>query len=171
MEMGSGRGFGSREGGPGMGSGDIVPEYKRWKIDYDSNSIQEYAQQLSFFSIDIGVIDENSNAIIRIRDPGGTAAVTNSNRGSEKSSLYFSHEKQRFRRWDDTLTRQNNVPLNGRFTVQFYPNPTRAMLREIEKNYLAQQGKTLEDVRRTFFKVVPAAGGFEFQLTGMDYRL
>ncbi len=55
LQMGKGGGFGSREGGPGTG-GDGIPEYKRWIINYESENIDTYAKQLSFFNIDVGVI-------------------------------------------------------------------------------------------------------------------
>ncbi len=170
-EMGKGRGFGSREGGPGSGSGDVIPESKRWKIDYEAANINEYAQQLSFFGIDLGVIDQNSNAIIRIKNVGGTPQIINSDRATEKKSLYFVHEKARMRRWDEMLAKRNGIELNGRFTVQFYPMSTRVMLRQLEQQYLTEVGRTLRDVRRTYFKIVPSGAGFEFKLTDMDFRL
>ena len=85
--------------------------------------------------------------------------------------MYFSHEKQRLRRWDDKLSTQNGVALDGRFTVQFYPMKTRVILRQIEQAYLTKVGRSLREVRRTYFKVVPSSGGFEFKLTDMNFRL
>ena len=75
------------------------------------------------------------------------------------------------RRWDETLVKNNRVDLNGSFTVQFYPMKTRVLLRQVEQAYLTEVGRTLRDVRRTYFKVVPSAGGFEFKLTDMNFRL
>ncbi|MCH2178361.1 MAG: hypothetical protein MK106_06100 [Mariniblastus sp.] len=170
-EMGRGKGFGSRDGGPGNGNADVIPEHKRWKIDYESNNISEYAKQLSFFAIDIGAIDQNTNSIARISDVGGRPRVISTDRKAENKSLYFAHEKRRMRRWDETLATQNGVQLDGRFTVQFYPMKTRVLLRQIEQAHLTKVGRTLKEVRRTYFKVVPSAGGFEFKLTEMNYRL
>ena len=170
-EMGRGKGFGSRDGGPGTGNSDVIPEHKRWKIDYESNNISEYAKQLSFFEIDIGVIQENTNGIVRLRDVGGAPQAISTDRNAEKKSLYFTHEKRRMRRWDETLVKNNRVDLNGSFTVQFYPMKTRVLLRQVEQAYLTEVGRTLRDVRRTYFKVVPSAGGFEFKLTDMNFRL
>ena len=170
-EMGRGKGFGSRDGGPGTGNADVIPEHKRWKIDYESNNISEYAKQLSFFEIDIGVIQENTNGIVRLRNVGGAPQTISTDRNAEKKSLYFTHEKRRMRRWDETLVKNNRVDLDGSFTVQFYPMKTRVLLRQIEQAYLTEVGRTLRDVRRTYFKVVPSAGGFEFKLTDMNFRL
>ena len=81
------------------------------------------------------------------------------------------YEKRRLRRWDEILVKQNNLPLDGAFTVQFYPENTRQILRQIEGQYLAKIGRQLKDVRRTFFKVIPSGSGFEFKLTEMNFRL
>lgn len=169
-EMGKGRGFGSREGGPGTGNFRGVPEHERWKIEYDTANITEYASQLSFFNIDIGVISKTSNDLVRIADPGNSPQLIQSNRETENKSLYFIHEKQRLRRWDESLARKNGVDLDNRFTVQFYPESTRAILRQVEGQYLAQEGKVLGQVRRTRFKVVEGANGYQFQITGVEYR-
>ena len=170
-EMGRGAGAGSRDGGPGTGNADVIPEHKRWKIDYESNNISEYAKQLSFFDIDIGTVQQNTNGIVRLRDVGGNPQVISTDRKAEKKTLYFSHEKRRMRRWDETLVKNNGIDLEGSFTVQFYPMKTRVLLRQIEQAYLTEIGRTLRDVRRTYFKVVPSAGGFEFKLTDMNFRL
>lgn len=170
-EMGRGKGFGSRDGGPGNGNADVIPEHKRWKIDYESNNISEYAKQLSFFEIDIGAVSQNTNGITRLHDVGGNPQTIVTERSAEKKTLYFTHEKRRMRRWDETLVKQNGIDLDGSFTVQFYPMKTRVLLRQIEQAYLTEIGRTLPDVRRTFFKVVPSAGGFEFKLTDMNFRL
>ena len=170
-EMGRGAGFGSRDGGPGTGNADVIPEHKRWKIDYESNNISEYAKQLSFFDIDIGTVQQNTNGIVRLRDVGGNPQAISTDRKAEKKTLYFSHEKRRMRRWDETLVKNNGIDLEGSFTVQFYPMKTRVLLRQVEQAYLTEVGRTLRDVRRTYFKVVPSAGGFEFKLTDMNFRL
>ena len=170
-EMGKGRGFGSRDGGPGTGDGNVIPESKRWKIDYEAANINEYAQQLSFFGIDLGVIEQATNGILRIRDVGRNPQVITSERKKEKRSLYFVPEKARMRRWDQMLAKRNNVTLNDRFLVHFYPMKTRVMLRNIEQAYLTQVGRELSDVRRTFFKIVPDGNGFKFELTDMNFRL
>ena len=51
-QMGRGAGLGSRDGGPGTGGGDVIPEHKRWKIEYSAQNIAEYSSQLRNFNID-----------------------------------------------------------------------------------------------------------------------
>ncbi len=169
-QMGKGGGFGSREGGPGTGNFKGVPEHKRWKIEYDTPNINEYAQQLSFFDIEIGVVSNTSNDVVRIRNVGNAAEVIPTSRQAENKTLFFVHEKQRLRRWDESLARRNGVDFQEKFTVQFYPESTRQLLRQAEGQYLQEQGRELAEVRRTRFKVVSDGNGFLFQVTGVEYQ-
>lgn len=171
-EMGKGKGFGSREGGPGSGNFRGVPEHKRWKIEYSSPDQQTYATQLSFFDIDIGVISKTNNDIVRLADPGNAPRAIQTDRNAEKKAFYFVHEKLQLRRWDEFLVKQNGVPFNrsDHFTVQFYPETTRGLLRQIEAQYLAEKGIQLVDVLRTRFKVVPDGAGFTFRVVSVDHK-
>ena len=170
-EMGRGAGFGSRDGGPGSGSGDVIPEHKRWKIEYSAQNVEEYSRQLSNFEIDIGVIGQVKNTITRLRDPGGAKQVIESSKAKEKKSLYFVPEKIRLRRWDEQLAKRNGISLTGAFTVQFYSDRARAELRQIELEHLTKIGRQLREVRRTIFNIVPNGAGYRYQLKEMNFRL
>ncbi|MEL7496168.1 MAG: hypothetical protein AAFN77_01060 [Planctomycetota bacterium] len=169
--MGRGRGFGSRDGGPGSG-GDGIPEHKRWKISYEASDIDTYAQQLSFLQIDLGVVNETKQEIVRIADPGGTKSKTNTTREEQNKAkaLFFMHEKQRMKRWDVELCTQSGVQVNGAFTVQFYTEHARNLVRVAEAAKLKGTGKTVVDVQKTFLKVVPDGNGFKFEVTNIEYR-
>ena len=47
---------------------DVFPEYKRWSIDHNVENISQYARQLSFFDLDIAVIQIENRGIVRLRD-------------------------------------------------------------------------------------------------------
>ena len=172
VEMGKGKGFGSREGGPGSGNFRGVPEHKRWKIEYDTPDQQTYANQLSFFKIDIGVISKTTNDIVRLTDPGQAPRAIQTERSAESKSLYFVHEKLQLRRWDEFLAKKNGVPFNktNQFTVQFYPEQTRGLLRQIEAQHLAEKGIQLANVLKTRFKVVPEGAGYTFRIVSVDQK-
>ncbi len=168
--MGSGRGRGSIDGGEGTGGGDVIPEDKRWKIEYKSSDINSYAEQLSFFNIDIGAVSINSNDIDRVRDAGGALKVIPSDRATEKKAIYFAHEKRKLQQWDARLVRKAGVSMDGRNTVQFYPDATRGILRQVEGEYLNSVGRTLPEVRRTYFQIEEAGGGFKFKVSKVEFR-
>jgi hypothetical protein len=168
-QMGKGAGFGSRDGGPGSG-GDGIPEYKRWIINFSSADVDTYADQLSHFKIDIGVVNNVKSNITRLADPGGSKRVIQSNREAEKKNLYFIHKKQRFRVWDQGIAKQAGISTSEAITVQFYPEATRQLLRIAEAQALKTAGKTLVEVKNTFFKVVADGNGYKFEVERMLYR-
>ena len=169
--MGRGSGYGSREGGPG-GGGDGVPEYKRWKISYEAPDIDTYAGMLSYLKIDLGVVHQVEQTIIRIEDPANSKTVTRSTRDGENKakSLSFLHQKQRMKRWDVELAKRAGVSMNTSFTVQFYTDPARNAVRAVEAEALKGTGKQLSDVQKTFIKVVPDGSGYKFEVTRLEYR-
>lgn len=168
-QMGRGAGFGSRDGGPGRG-GNGIPEYKRWIINFSSADVATYANQLSYFNIDIGVVANIKQDITRLADPGGAKRVIRSNREAEKKNLYFIHKKQRFRIWDSGIAKQAGISTDEAITVQFYPEATRQKLRVSEANALRAAGKTLVEVKNTYFKVVADGNDYKFEVERMVYR-
>ena len=168
--QGAGRGAGSREGG-GDGNGKGIPEYKRWVINYESTDIDQYADQLSFFNLDIGVVKSDSNAIYRVRDAGGNAQLIESDREKEQKSLRFSHKQRRMKRWDEVLSKRAGANIDSSILCQFYPESTRKIIRQVEAEALAEKGRKLSDVRQTILKIQPAGDGFEFVVLDFNYRL
>jgi hypothetical protein len=168
-QMGTGRGYGSREGGPGIG-GDGIPEYKRWIINYETDDINTYAKQLSFFNIDIGVIHQTRNDIWRVHDVGGTPSVVKTNRERENETLRFAHKKMRMQRWDQQLCQRAGVDLTNTIQAQFYSEEARGTIRAAEAAALEGTGKTLVEVKNTIFKVVPTGNGFEYVVIDILYR-
>ena len=168
QQMGKGSGFGSRDGGGGGGDG--IPEYKRWIINFSAADPETYAQQLSFFSIDIGVVSETRQSIKRLVDPARAKRVINSNRKTEAKNLYFVHKKQRFLAWDRLLAKGSGIDTKASLTVQFYPEKTRQIIRNVEAAKLSEVGKELVDVKNTILKVVPDGSNYKFEVTGLIYR-
>ena len=168
QQMGKGSGFGSRDGGGGGGDG--IPEYKRWIINFSAADPETYAQQLSYFSIDIGVVSETRQSIKRLVDPARAKRVINSNRKTEAKNLYFVHKKQRFLAWDRLLAKDSGIDTKASLTVQFYPEKTRQIIRNVEAAKLSEVGKELVDVKNTILKVVPDGSNYKFEVTGLIYR-
>jgi hypothetical protein len=147
-----------------------IPEHKRWIINYESESIDTYAQQLTFFDIDVGVIHKTTADIWRVQNVANSPTVAKTNREAENDTVRFMHKKPRMRRWDQTLAKRQGVNLDNTIVAQFYPENTRAMIRQVEAAALEGTGKTVIDVRNMVFKVVPAGDGFAFQVVDIIYR-
>ncbi len=169
MEQGRGRGLGSIDGGGG-GGGGVVPEYKRWRIEYEASDVGVYSRQLSFFKIDVGAVHQLNNNITRLADPGGAPRVVRTDRQAEAKAVHFGHANQRLQRWDTQLLKNANVDTEQCLIRQFYPDQTRATLRQLEREYLASARRELKEVRNTFFKIVASGNGYEFKITSQTYR-
>lgn len=167
--MGKGGGYGSRDGGP-SGSGDGVPEYKRWKIVYEVDNKDTYKLQLDHFGIQIGVVESVGERVYRIGNVSRGAQVVQSTREKE-GGLRFSHSKMRMKRWDEEISRKAGVPTEGNLMCQFYNDDTRNKIGKAEDDYLKEVGRELRDVRRTNIKVESdGSGGFVFKIVSCEYR-
>lgn len=169
-EQGKGGGYGAREGGPGNGTGNVLPEYKRWQVEYENSDIRVYARQLGFFGISIGCVNKTANDIILVENLGDSPTTKLSDRTAQNETLRFGHTKKRMLRWDEKLAKDAGVgDISDRILTQFYPNKTRILLRNTEQAYLQSAGKTLEDVRQTIFKVEAVGAGFEYKVQDMIF--
>jgi hypothetical protein len=169
--MGKGGGYGSREGGP-SGSGDGIPDYKRWKIVYEVDNKATYKQQLDFFGIQIGVVEPvEGGRVFRIGNVSKRAQVSQTSKDKEKGTLMFSHAKLRMKRWDQEIAKKSNIETNGNLMFQFYPEETRYTIAKAEDDHLKKVKKELKDVRRTNIKVEEdGSGGFRFKIVNCEYR-
>jgi len=166
---GAGKGFGSREGGPG-GGGEGVPEHKRWKISYKAEDINTYKQQLSFWDINIGVLKRNSDEVFRVNDPAGQANVIATSRSQEGTSLYFAHTKQRMMRWDQAISSAAGVNTDDANMIQFYSQKARARIRAQEAALLTIDERVVTDIRSTIIRLAATEDGFDFVVDQINYR-
>ena len=155
---------------PGPTPPPVSPDYRRWVINYESTDIDQYSKQLSFFNIDIGIVKTDSNAIVRVRDPGGKAQMIDSNRAQEQKTLRYSLKQRRMKRWDELITKRAGANTDNSLLCQFYPESTRQIIRQVEAEALAERGRKLTEVRQTILKVQPAGDGFEFVVLDFNYR-
>ena len=167
QQMGRGTGLGDREGGGGNGTG--IRPWDRWNIEYANSDLRAYANQLTFFGIEIGVVSASTPRIDVIsnlnRNP--LARVTTKR---EEKRVYFTHVSPKLRRWDAQLAEQAGVGnLNGRFVVQLYPPEVTTILATLEAQYAADQGLNLSEIKSTQFMVRDAGNGqLEYYIESME---
>ena len=147
-----------------------TPEHKRWIINYDAIDIDQYADQLSQFGIDIGVIHTTTNRIWRIHDAGRAPSVIESDRKRENKTLRFTHKDAVMQQWDKTFVRRENVDLKNTIVCQFYPETARVQLRQAETLSVLKAEKTIEDIKQTAFKIVASGDRFAFEVTEIQYH-
>ena len=168
-KVGKGKVFGGREVGPDEDIDQELPEFKRWKINYEAADIDTYKKQLSFLGIDIGVVPRDNDDVYRISDPAGKAEVIKSSRAKEKS-LYFAHLKKRMLRWDEAIATAAGVDSQNANLIQFYPDKARMRIRAQETQFLTKDQRLLADIRQTVIKLATLDEGFDFVVEDVVYR-
>ncbi len=164
--MGKGTGLGHRDGGGEGGTGGAP--WDRWVVEYTSSDLRTYAQQLTFFQIQVGVVSRRTPRIDLISNLTTTPISQTTTRRQEKR-VFFSHSNARLRRWDEKLANRAGIKdLAGRFIVQFYPRRITNILAQLEAKYAAANGKNLKNVTRTTFKVRDNGGRYEYYVDSME---
>jgi len=168
--QGKGNGYGSREGGT-SGSGSGLPDYKRWKIQFEVDDIQLYKKLLDHFEIHIGVVPAEPPNVWRIANVSKQPQIINSNRKKEGKTLRFQHRRPLLRKWDSKIAKDAGVDVErNAILVQFYSPQLRTQIRRIEAEFLAGVDRKISDVRKTNIHVEPSAVGFQFVIKNCEYQ-
>ena len=163
---GSAAGTGRRALGSGPGSGGI-PREQRWFIRYaDRVSSDEYARQLDFFKIELGVLQPTGQLVYvsNVSQPKPTTRVSKSGAGEKR--LYMTWQSGERRVADEALFKKAGVNVAGGILFHFYPADTERLLATLEQRYANRKP---DEIRRTYFVVVKKGRGYDFVVTRQTY--
>lgn len=163
-QPGSSIGTGRRRGlgnGPGPGGGGI-PNDQRWFIRFaDEVSLEQYANQLDFFGIELGALFPDGKLIylkqLKNSIPEARTVMT----GSQESRLYMTWQGGSRKEADLSLFKKANIDASDALIFHFYPPQTEQMLLQQEFQFA---GRKPIEIQRTYFSVVPKGSGFEFSV-------
>ncbi len=169
----TGSGLGdSRPPGP-LGEGDdIIPPGERWEIQYNSNSLQAYAQQLDYFQIELGAVGGGEKQVDYAYNLQKSRPDTRRGPGGESEKrLYMLWASGALKRFDQQFLRAAGVKTAGRIVMQFYPKLVEDQLIRTEMAHANRNGKTsLKQIKKTVFGVRRQGNGFEFFVVSQVYR-
>ena len=160
--MGKGRGLGHKDGQGGGGGGGA----ERWSVEYETESIAKYVEQLSAFGIEIGFVSKITDQVDVLFNLNTTPQKRTTTRDEERRS-YFIHSNSKLRSWDMRLAVNAGIKPDGKIMVQFYPPATMTMLGTLEAKDAQSRGIELTKIRRTVFKVRPTGNSYEYFVAGM----
>ena len=177
--VGSGKGD-SRPPGP-LGEGeDIIPEWERWRINYNTTTIDVYARQLDYFKIELGAVG-GGFPLVDYAANFSTSVKKRKGKGSDEDRIYFTWSEGKLKLYDQQLLRQAGISTQRRITCQFIPKDLRQKLLVLELQY-AEKGKDVtkmtkteyvlvfKRIARTVFGVKRAGGKYEFFVISQRYR-
>jgi len=166
--MGGGRGGGVGGGiGSGFGPGHGGATEPRREIRFEPVSVQEYAQWLDFFQIELGVLGQDNKVYyaynlsrekpdVRVGDP------------AQEQRLFMNPTDSQFAALDRQLAAKAGIAGKGRIILQFYPPKAQAILFSLEQKHAA--GRKPEAIRSTVFRVTHNGNAFEFSVDDQTYR-
>jgi len=164
-QPGSASGTGRRPLGRGKGSGGF-PREDRWYVRFGSlSAVEEYAKQLDFFGIELGVVLNGKLTYISSLSAARPAVRTVAG-GKDESRLYFTWQGGSRKQADVQLFRKAGIEVGGAPLLHFYPKATEDALAQLEFKY--RQRKASE-IRRTFFEVIQTKAGYDFEVVRQTY--
>ncbi len=148
--------------GTGGGYYGGTPTEERWVIRFaEGSSIDEYARQLDFFGIELGVL--LPGRLIFVSNMSTTPMTREVNTGNGEERLYMTWQGGGTRREADVkLFQRAGVDASQGTIFHFYPRETEQLLMTIEQQYA---GRRQQEIRRTYFVVERGGDGFVFRVT------
>jgi hypothetical protein len=157
---GSARGTG-RPLGTGGGRYGGIPAEERWFIRFaDGSSVDEYARQLDFFGIELGVL--LPGRLVFISNMSTTPRVREVATGSGEERLYMTWQGGNRKDADVKLFQRAGIDASQGTIFHFYPPATEQLLATLEVQYA---GRRTQEIRRTYFVVARGGDGFVFNVT------
>jgi hypothetical protein len=163
---GMGDGFGRGPGGPGTSDG--IPAWERWEVRMSAERIDDYAKQLDFFGVELGVAgggNPNVDYISALSAPKPKIRVA---APKDEKRLRFLHRSGELRQADRELAAKAGVNTTGRVVFQFYTPQMYNTLLKLENERMGK--RRIREVRRTVFGVKKVGAKFEFFVISQEYR-
>lgn len=164
---GTGRGDGKGKGPGGPGKLDGIPAYERWEIRMSATNVDEYAKQLDFFKVELGVAGGGNPNVAYISSVSSANPKVRTGDPKNEHRLRFLHRSGELRGADRQLAERAGVKTEGRIVFQFYDEATYQMLLRLEAE--AKGSRRLKDVRLTVFGVKTVAGRYQFYVVEQHY--
>lgn len=160
---GSAKGTGKRALGFGPGVSGF-PREQRWFVRFGGRaSVDEYANQLEFFHIELGALLADGRLAYATKLNTPVPAVRYVQSGANEKRLYMTWQGGERRGSDMELFQRAKVPVTDDTPIfHFYPPDLENKLAVMEKEY---RNKAPKEIRRTYFSVEGESGGYRLKVT------
>lgn len=153
----------------GMEWGEIDPGaiWDRWEIEYELANLQNHAQMLDHFQIELGVAGGGIEHVDYVRNLSAATPLVRRGVANQENRLRFLDRGGEVRAAHRALAAKGGVNLEGRVVFLFYPAELTARLLALETASLG--GRELSAVRKTVFGVTGKPGQWEFVVLRQDF--
>jgi hypothetical protein len=160
--FGSGGGiYGGFGDGRGMGHGPGKPGWPRhWEVMFAKNTLEDYAKQLQFFGIELGVLQPDNKIVyvFNLTKPKPDSRIV-ANPAANERRYYLTWRTGEMQQADHELLARAGVDPEDRLILKFLPKEVELNLMALER---AQNNVTPKDIRVTRFGVQSDGAGFKF---------
>ena len=175
-ESRAGRGGGARGDGrvPGHGTGSGSGVGISWEVRFISGgSLQDYARQLDFFEIELGVLMPGNNQVHYAKNLTKSRPDTRVGPADTERRCYLTWSGGDLVEADhELLTDRAKIDSrgSGRIILKFLTDELFGKLRALEKAKAAGINEEVENVRKTWFAVKEQGDGYVFEVADQSYK-
>jgi len=152
--------------GYGEGSGTGRGRGRHWEIRFSDTTLREYAAQLDYFHIELGVLMPGGR-IEYARNLSQGRPERRSGTTRQENRYYLVWSRGDMERFDRQLLDKARIDHQGRIIVKFLEPEVEAMLQRLER---AKAGSEYRDVRATYFGVRRQGQGYVFYVIDQVFR-
>jgi hypothetical protein len=168
-KMGSATGTGRRPLGMGLGEKGL-PREQRWFVAFaDGGTLNEYARQLEYFKIQLGVLIPSGKLIYLSNLTADRPSTREETDGSREQRMYMTWQGGRLRAADRKLFEKAGIDITGGILFHFYPKQTEQKLAQLEYERAQRSNRTIDQIRRTYFVVRRSVNQYSFVVTRQIY--
>jgi len=165
---GTGMGDGTGRGPGGPGTSDGIPAWERWEVRMSAERIEDYAKQLDFFKVELGVAGGGNPNVDYISNLSAAKPKVRVGAPKDEKRLRFLHRSGQLRQADRELAAKAGVNTTGRVVCQFYSPQMYDTLLKLENDRMGK--RRIREVRRTVFGVKTVGAKYEFFVISQEYR-
>lgn len=165
---GGGRGGGVGGGiGSGFGPGTGGTKEPRREIRFQPANLQEYAQWLDYFEIELGVLGQD-NKVYYTRNLSRAKPDVRVGDPAQETRLFMNPTDSQFAALDRQLATKAGIADKGPIILQFFSPKTQAILFGLEQKKAGTRKPS--SILGTVFRVNRAGTAFEFSVIDQTYR-
>lgn len=162
-QKGSGSGDGRMKGsGPGRAG-----RPRHWEVRFiEGNTVETYARQLDFFKIELGILLPG-NKVNYVYNLVKSKPDSRIGPADTEERYYLTWRRGGLQEADRQLLQRAGVKSEGRLILKFIPRELEGQLVGMERG---RAGNQANDVRATYFNVVPDGRGYKFNIIDQTYN-
>jgi hypothetical protein len=162
---GPGEGWGDRRDRP---PGSPAPPARHWEVLFGKGTLDDYARQLDFFKIELGVL-QPGNKIVYARNLAKPRPDTRevANPVAAENRYYLTWRNDEMQQADRDLLAKAGIDPGERLILKFLPAEVEQRLAALEAS---RAGTEVKRIQRTRFGVRAEGGGFAFFVLEQSLR-